>query len=398
MNELEQRVKALENKVKVLEETFSTLKNMQLSEQMKDYLDSKTKTLKMMSLLNTVSDEEDDSVFDTKEEKEKVATVIAEKAKVDEQICSSVKYVGPFSDDMPDDPRYFEYEIESGTITKPLYTMFSSTEEQIEGLVDFARKGLRITAYNGFDSNRVVVPKEIDGMPVISIGVDAFKNASFSEIILPSTLKAILKNAFNGCRNLRNIDLPTDLRILGEYCFSNSGLNVVRFPNSICKIERGCCSGCEELESVEFGSNITQINEYAFAECYKLKKIKLPEKLLEIHDGVFAKTTLNTLVLPESVIAVSPKVFIGITNNNDNSRVDVAVMGKTTSFGERKDAESSTGYDSFFKKEKQKLEALIFSRTVGTIYCLPGSEAQKFARINNIPMKPLTELRMEDYQ
>ena len=216
MNELEQRVRELENKVKVLEETLSTLKNMQLSEQMKDYLDSKTKTLKMMSLLNSVS-EDSETIFDTSAEEEKFTSVSSQKAIVDEQISASVKYVGSFSDDMPDDPRYFEYEIEKGTITKSSYSRFNpSQEEPIEGISEFARKGLRITAYNGFDTNRIVVPKEIDGMPVISIGVEAFKNASFSEIILPTTLKAILESAFDGCKNLKNIDLPDDLRFIGQ--------------------------------------------------------------------------------------------------------------------------------------------------------------------------------------
>lgn len=399
MSDLERRVKELENKVKVLEETLSTLKNMQLSEQMKDYLDSKTKTLKMMSLLNSVSDEDDGIIFDTDKEKENLAIVSAKKAKVDEQIISSNKYVGAFSDDMPDDPRYFEYVIETGSITKPSYSRFSSPkDEPIEGISEFAQKGLRITAYNGFDSNKVVVPKEIDGMPVISIGVDAFKNATFSEIILPTTMKALLENAFSGCKNLKKVDLPEDLRYIGEYCFSGSGIKMIRFPNSIRKIERSCCSGCEELEIVELGANITSIEEYAFARCNKLSKIKLPEKLVEIRDGAFAKTNLSILVLPENVETVSTKIFIDITNNNNNRRLDVAVTGKGTVFGERKEAEASAGYDSFSKKHMRELSALMFSRTVGTIYCLPGSEAQQFARLNNIPIKPLSEYRGEEHR
>ena len=398
MDDLEQRVKELEHKVKVLEETLSTLKNMQLSEQMKDYLDSKTKTLKMMSLLNSVS-EESENIFDTDAEEKMVASVSAQKATVDEQITASVKYVGSFSDDMPDDPRYFEYEIEKGTVTKSSYSRFNaSQEEPIEGLSEFARKGLRITAYNGFDSNRIVVPKEIDGMPVISIGVEAFKNASFSEIILPTTIKAILESAFKGCSNLRKVDLPDDVRFIGQYSFSNSGVKILRFPNSIKKIERSCCAGCEDLEMVELGKNITCIDEYAFARCYKLEKINLPEKLVEIHDGAFAKTNLKALILPEDIITVSMKVFIDITNNNNNRRVDVAVKGRNTVFGERKYESTSSGFDSFSKKHLQQLSALMFGKTVGTIYCLPGSEAQQFARLNNIPIKPLNEFRMEDYQ
>ena len=51
MSDLEQRVKALETKVKILEETLETLKNMQLSEQMDEYIQSKSKSLKLVNLI-----------------------------------------------------------------------------------------------------------------------------------------------------------------------------------------------------------------------------------------------------------------------------------------------------------------------------------------------------------
>ena len=58
MNDLEQRVKTLETKVKVLEETLETLKNMSLSEQMGSFIQSRQKSLRMVELLNSVSDDD----------------------------------------------------------------------------------------------------------------------------------------------------------------------------------------------------------------------------------------------------------------------------------------------------------------------------------------------------
>ena len=54
MSELEQRVKALEAKVKILEETLETLKNMGISEQMTGYIKQKKQTLKMVNLIKVV--------------------------------------------------------------------------------------------------------------------------------------------------------------------------------------------------------------------------------------------------------------------------------------------------------------------------------------------------------
>ena len=64
MNDLEQRVKTLETKVKVLEETLETLKNMSLSEQMGSFIQSRQKSLRMVELINSVSDD-DKLDFDT---------------------------------------------------------------------------------------------------------------------------------------------------------------------------------------------------------------------------------------------------------------------------------------------------------------------------------------------
>lgn len=48
MNGLEQRVKTLEGKVKLLVETLETLKNMSLSDQMGSFIQSRQKSLRMV--------------------------------------------------------------------------------------------------------------------------------------------------------------------------------------------------------------------------------------------------------------------------------------------------------------------------------------------------------------
>ena len=87
MNDLEQRVKALETKVKVLEETLETLKNMSLSEQMGSFIQSRQKSLRMVELLNSVSDDEK---LDFDKERETLNNVRAAKNTVDAQIAQAL--------------------------------------------------------------------------------------------------------------------------------------------------------------------------------------------------------------------------------------------------------------------------------------------------------------------
>lgn len=137
----------------------------------------------MVELLNSVSDDEK---LDFDKERETLNNVRAAKNTVDAQISQALRNVGTFSDDFPDDPRYFNYEVETGMTTN--YSVWMQQEKN-PALERFAGKGLRITAYNGFETKRVIIPREIDGHPVISIGEKAFMNATISEVILPQIHK-----------------------------------------------------------------------------------------------------------------------------------------------------------------------------------------------------------------
>lgn len=369
MSDLERRVKLLEEKVKLLEEMVTTLKNMQLSEQMESYIQSKTKTIKMMDLLNTVSDSADSSI-DMSAQKGAIANIQAQKTAIDQQIATALKGAGTFSDDFPDDPRYFNYEVETGCDLNWQDKLVSVKELSV-----FAGKGIRITAYNGFDSERIVVPKEINGLPVISIGPKAFENASFSELILPSSIVAICEKAFSGCKKISSIDLPNNLVYLGGYAFAYSGLSSITFPDSLKVINSGCCSNCKNLTTVILGKSTTTLSYAAFSECSNLSQISLPESIEVIESNVFRDTYIRILILPSKMKSIDHEAFNGLRGRS--VKVTCVFLGHNTEV-------KADRYDSFNEVER--------------IYCLPGSNAQQFARQHNIPIKPLSEFRMEEYQ
>lgn len=85
------------------------------------------------------------------------------------------------------DPSCFQYMPEPGTVTD-----FWNNQKPERALQKLVGKGLRITAFTGFDAERVAIPAKIGGQPVVSIGEKAFKNTTVSEVILPGSIKAIL--------------------------------------------------------------------------------------------------------------------------------------------------------------------------------------------------------------
>ena len=362
MSDLEKRVKALETKVKILEETLETLKNMQLSEQMDEYIQSKSKSLKLVNLINSMSTEQK---LDFKKEEDSIQSVRIAKNEIDKQIADALRSSGNFSEQYPDDPRYFNYEIESGMVTD-----WNNRPKKDLELSKYIGKGIRITSYNGFESDRVIVPKEIDGQPVISIGENVFKNASFSELILPSSLKAILASAFSGCTNLKHIDLPEGLEYLGEYCFSRTGLETIHIPDYVRVIPTSCFRDCESLNTIVLGSMTKKIGLSAFRGCVKLNNVSLPETVEEISAECFEDTAIKTLIVPRRLYSISHETFGGLFSRNNNNKVTCAFLGKEIIIDGRS---TSTFYN------------------VGQIYCLPGSNVQKFAREHSIQMKPLSE-------
>ena len=90
----------------------------------------------------------------------------------------------------------FEYEVEDGKVT--------------------------ITGYTG-NGGDVTVPDTIDGLPVTTIG----------------------DNAFCYCTGLTSITLPASITTIGYYAFSGChGLTSITLPNSITTISVGAFKGC----------------------------------------------------------------------------------------------------------------------------------------------------------
>lgn len=337
MNDYEQRIKVLEEKVKILEETLETLKNMQMSEQMQSFIQAKMRTFKMVELINSISNK---SELDMSKEMNAVKEIQDAKERIDKHISNSLNNCGVFSNLHVNNPYDFRYEVENAK---------DSCNNVISELVPYIGKGIRITEYIGFELERVIIPKTINGMPVISIGELAFAESKFSEIILPDSLIAIMDHAFDECENLTHIDLPNGLMYIGEMAFSGSGLKYISFPDNLREISVACCSCCLNLDYVKIGNKIEKIDIYAFEA-----------------------TNINRIVIPENVKYISGQAF------------SPNIIG------------SQPVVECAFLGDKTDIECDEQFRNVKMIYCLPGSAIQKFAREYNIPMKPLSEFKPEE--
>ena len=156
-------------------------------------------------------------------------------------------------------------------------------------------------------------------------------------VTLPSSLRRIGSGAFQGCSNLKTIDLPEGLEEIadGDYrsgAFEGCGLTSIVIPSTIKKIGAYAFSGCSSLESVVFPEGLEEIASYAFEYCSKLEQIAFPVGLKTIgHDAFSNCTSLSEVTIPERVEQLGSDIFKGATifriNYNAKDAVNLGRRG-----------------------------------------------------------------------
>ena len=107
-----------------------------------------------------------------------------------------------------------------------------------------------IGAFEGCWNLRSVVFEH--GSELAEIGNWAFSGCkSLKSICLPDNLRKIGTNVFNGCDNLV-LTLPEGLTSIGEKWFKGSGIKEVHIPASVQSIGEGSFKECKNLQKVTF--------------------------------------------------------------------------------------------------------------------------------------------------
>ena len=78
-----------------------------------------------------------------------------------------------------------------------------------------------VTQYQGTDTE-VVIPSEIEGKPVISIGHSAFWDCtSLTSVIIPDGVTSIGDCAFYNCTDLTSVEIPDSVTSIGVHVFGD---------------------------------------------------------------------------------------------------------------------------------------------------------------------------------
>lgn len=183
--------------------------------------------------------------------------------------------------------------------------------------------GVRIEKYKG-DKEDVVIPGEIDGKTVKSMGNYAFNDCSIvKSITIPSSLTLIYyddtDDLFDGCTSLEAIvveagnevfdsrddcnaiidtetnelvvgckktTIPSSVTSIGRYAFKNcKDLTEIKMPDGIKSIGYGAFWGCSQLASISIPESVTEIERAAFRDCSSLTSVTIPKAVTSIGIG-----------------------------------------------------------------------------------------------------------------
>ena len=89
-----------------------------------------------------------------------------------------------------------------------------------------------INDYTGKETE-IVIPSEIDGYKVTSIGASAFKDSNIKTIVIPDSVTRIGNEAFAGCAGLTSITIPASVTEIAEDAFAGCEQLVIKcYPAS----------------------------------------------------------------------------------------------------------------------------------------------------------------------
>jgi hypothetical protein len=148
----------------------------------------------------------------------------------------------------------------------------------------------------------LIIPNTIEGLPVTSIGSNAFQN----------------------CTGLTSVDIPDSVTNIGSYAFQScSGLTSVTIPDSVSSIGRDAFINCTSVNSyavsdnnlffssqggVLFDKNLYTLIQYPVGSTSVT--FTIPASVVYIGPNAFYKSAnLTSITIPDSVITIGSSAF-----------------------------------------------------------------------------------------
>ena len=155
---------------------------------------------------------------------------------------------------------------------------------------------VRLDHYMGPETEELVIPTTIEGVPVTGIGEKCFEDATWiKKLVLPEALESISYRAFYGCSNLREMNIPASLTRIGGWAFAHTGFTDIVFPETFESLDYGAFYG-SDLRNCVLSSKVDWLGENTFRMCPDLESVTIPAAEVEINAKAFEADTDVTII------------------------------------------------------------------------------------------------------
>ena len=165
------------------------------------------------------------------------------------------------------------------------------------------------TVVGGKVSGDLVIPAQIRGVPVRSIGDCAFQNEGLlTSVSLPEGLVELKGGAFNYCKKLSSVNLPSTLERIEDHVFHRTILGQIELPRSLRYIGESAFA-YTRIDALVFPDTPLFLGAYAFSECRYFSEVTIPETVT-LSEGVFKGCGgLQNITLPDSLTELPAYLF-----------------------------------------------------------------------------------------
>lgn len=162
----------------------------------------------------------------------------------------------------------------------------------------------------------------LKGDIIISEGVKYIDDRAFQsckgivEIILPSTVTALGEKVFYKCEKLEKVVCGDGLIDIPDYTFYKcENLKEVVISDSVKTIGAYAFRGCISLKDLTIGKSVTYIGKGAFFGCDSLREIVIPTSVKYVGEYAFRGCIgVDTIVIPSTIETVGKHAFYGMKN------------------------------------------------------------------------------------
>lgn len=186
--------------------------------------------------------------------------------------------------------------------------------KSIEGVL-YNKQGTKIYKYPAGKQGDIYIIPDI----VVNLKIGAFEGCkNLKRVEMSDNLIEMNNNAFSGCSGLQTIILSNNLKTINEKAFSGcSSLTDITIPSGVTSIKGSAFEGCSSLTHITIPSGVKIINAATYRGCSSLTNVTIPSNVTSIYGEAFEDcTNLTTVILPDSISSIGLDAFKNCNKDN----------------------------------------------------------------------------------